>query len=219
MWWCLDQTATATRTSRPIHRGALAHPTLASLGFLSLRLTRQIYTPPPRDRDRNTGGPFWLWIFACSARGRRHDDERPCSLLFSLSSAHDTPSSSPPIGLPLHARLFFFFNQPFSVQRSNAEAAEGAPRERESIATFWDARAHTHASLLRGTHTHAKTWFLAYNIMLAQLGHQSSSIARLTARPSVNIFPQCVDLWQASFSPHDGVGYKVPGFGGPGMTA
>lgn len=199
MWWCLDQTATATRTSRPIHRGALAHPTLASLGFLSLRSTRQIYTPP-RDRDRNTGGPFLALDFRMFRA--RETTRRRAALLspFFLSSAHDTPSSSPPIGLPLHARLFFLISHfPYS-------AATARPRRvlrgKERASLPFGMRARTHMQVFCAGRTHTpKRGFLHTTSRLrnSDINHPASRV--LPPAPASISFHRVLISGKHLFSP------------------
>jgi hypothetical protein len=83
MWWCLDQTATATRTSRQLLRPFTAARHLLPWLPISAVDKTNLYPGPGIATEHR--GPFWLWIFAFSPGPRAGDDTTTNGLALSFS--------------------------------------------------------------------------------------------------------------------------------------
>ena len=204
MWWCLDQTVTATRTSRQFCAHSPPRDT-CFLGFLHiLRSTRQIYTPP-RDRDRNTGGPFGFGFSHFPLVPARETTRRRTALLspFSFhSSRHATIIS---------ISMLDFFNQPFPRTAQQRRGRGGLLREREHRYLLGRARARMQV-IAPDAHTPNAVSCIHHHACATRTSivqHHTS----YRPPPSPSLFLHSADFWQASFSPR-GVGYNVES--GPG---
>lgn len=218
MWWCPDQTATATRTSRPIHRRARARTPDTCFPWLPISAvdkTNLYPTPGSRQKHR---GPFFGFGFSHFPPGARAGDDTttnglPLSISFSLQLT--TRHHHPPIGLPLHARLFF--NQPFPRTAQQRRGRGGCSEEGERTSLPFGTR--TCKSFAPDAHTHTRQ-----NVVSCIQHHACATRTSIIQPPTSSRSPMprrhfstVLISGKHLFFTHHGVGYK-PSWG-PGMTA